>query len=204
MKQGSLFTGIGGFDLGFERAGFETTWQVEIEPVCHRILEKHWPGVLRFHDIKDVRVRDLPEVDVITFGSPCQNLSIVGNRKGLEGEQSQLFYEATRILFEMQPAFAVWENVPGALSSNNGRDFLAVLREMEKCGYRNLCWRVLDAQYFGVPQGRQRIFLVGGLGDRDPREILFERDCVCRNPPPSGIKGEPVTTDYGADSSEGG
>src|SRR5437016_3676006 len=123
MKVGELFAGIGGFGLAFERTGFEVAWQVEIDKDCNRVLATHWPNVERFEDVRDVGAHNLAPVDVITFGSPCQDLSLAGKRGGLNAERSGLFFEAIRIIRELRPAIAVWENVPGAFSSNDGRDF---------------------------------------------------------------------------------
>jgi DNA (cytosine-5)-methyltransferase 1 len=170
---GSLFAGVGGFDLGFERAGYRCAWQVEIDPWCQRVLAHHWPDVPKFGDVTDMSGAELAPVDVITFGSPCQDLSVAGRRAGLDGGRSGLFYEATRIIDEMRkatggryPTWAVWENVPGAFSSNNGNDFAAVLDALAECGALELEWRVLDARHFGVPQRRRRIFLVARFHPR--------------------------------------
>lgn len=179
---GSLFAGIGGFDAGFEQAGFETVWQVEIDPVCRRILARHFPNALRIEDVRECGSHNLPPVDVITFGSPCQDLSLAGKRKGLAGERSGLFFEAIRIISELQPALAVWENVPGALSSHAGRDFASVLLAFRECGARDLAWRVLDSRYFGVAQRRRRVFVVADFAGERAGEILFEPESVRRYP----------------------
>ena len=174
MTQGSLFAGIGGFDLGFERAGFETRWQVEIEPFCQAVLKTRFPNAQRLSDIQECGARNLERVDCITAGVPCQDVSVAGKRAGLAGERTGLFYEFARILRELRPAWFVFENVPGLLSSNRGRDFAEVLRVlMVDCGY-GVCWRVLDSQFFGVAQRRHRVFIVGSLGRSCPAEILFE------------------------------
>lgn len=183
LTTGSLFTGLGGFDLAFEQAGFETKWQVEINPDAQKILRRHWPNVPRWEDITTVDPDDLAPVDVVTFGSPCQDLSIAGKRAGLSGERSGLFHEAIRIIQGVRPEFAVWENVPGAFSSNGGRDFAAVLAAFRDCGAREFGWRVLDAQYFGVAQRRRRIFLVADFRGTRASEILFEREGVSGHPP---------------------
>jgi DNA (cytosine-5)-methyltransferase 1 len=130
---GSLFAGVGGFDLGLEAAGWQCAWQVEWEPNCQQTLGYWWPDLPRWGDVAAVSGRAVPPVDVIVFGSPCQDLSLAGKRAGLEGHRSGLFFEATRIIQEMRddsagvfPRLAVWENVPGALTSTNGDDFEAV------------------------------------------------------------------------------
>lgn len=164
---GSLFAGVGGFDVGFEQAGWECGWQVEIDPHCHNVLNRHWPNVPKYFDVTKVSGRQLSAVDCITFGSPCQDLSMAGQQAGLEGSRSKLFYEAVRIIKEMRdatenrfPRWAIWENVPGALTSNEGNDFAKVLDEMANIGALVLEWHVLDAQWFGVAQRRRRVYLV--------------------------------------------
>lgn len=167
MKFGSLFAGVGGFDLGFEAAGMECCFQVEWDKHCQQVLAHHWPDVPRWSDVSDVKGAELPPVDVITFGSPCQDLSVAGKRAGLDGGRSNLFFEATRIIREMRdatdgvfPRVAVWENVPGAFSSNDGLDFGSVLDGLAESGALGIEWAVLDARWFGVPQRRRRIFVV--------------------------------------------
>lgn len=167
MKFGSLFAGVGGFDLGFEAAGMECCFQVEWDKHCQQVLAHHWPDVPRWSDVSDVKGAELPPVDVITFGSPCQDLSVAGKRAGLDGGRSNLFFEATRIIREMRdatdgvfPRVAVWENVPGAFSSNEGHDFGSVLDGLAESGALGIEWAVLDARWFGVPQRRRRIFVV--------------------------------------------
>ena len=115
---GSIFSGIGSFDLGFQNAGFSISWQIEIDKWCARVLAKHWPDVQRFGDVCRVQPEQLSPVDVVIFRSPCQNLSQAGNREGLDGEQSRLFYEAIRLIHALSPRFVVFENVPGLFSSN--------------------------------------------------------------------------------------
>jgi DNA (cytosine-5)-methyltransferase 1 len=170
MKQltfGSLFAGVGGFDMGFEQAGWDCKFQVEWDKNCQQILNKHWPDVPKWLDVSDVNGAEIPPVDCIIFGSPCQDLSVAGKRAGLEGERSGLFHEAVRIIKEMRdatngtfPRWTVWENVAGALSSNNGRDFGTVINEMAKAGAHLQEYALLDAQHFGIPQRRRRVFLV--------------------------------------------
>lgn len=175
MRFGSLFAGVGGFDLGLEAAGWECGFQVEWDPHCQQVLAHHWPDVPRWGDVQEVNGADLPPVDVITFGSPCQDLSVAGKRAGLEGNRSGLFFEATRIIKEMRdatgntfPRWAIWENVVGALSSRNGDDFEAVLKEMADLGCCHVEWAVLDAQFFGVPQRRRRVFVIARLTSPEP------------------------------------
>lgn len=180
---GSLFAGVGGIDIGLDSAGLNCLFQVEIDESCQQTLSYHWPDVPKYRDIKDVSGHDLPPVDLITFGSPCQDLSVAGKRAGLDGERSGLFHEAVRIIKEMRektngeyPKISIWENVTGALSSNGGADFGQVLYEMDEAGACLSEWAVLDAQYFGVPQRRRRIYLISvydpAIAARCPDKIL--------------------------------
>lgn len=171
---GSLFAGIGGFDLALERAGMVCRWQVELNPDCKRVLAAHWPGVERFDDVREGGAHNLEPVAIITFGSPCQDLSVAGHRRGLAGDRSGLYFEAVRIIRELRPEFAVWENVPGALTSNAGRDFGAVLDALAEAGAMDIAWRILDAQFFGVAQRRRRLFLVADFRGQRSAQILFE------------------------------
>lgn len=193
---GSLFAGVGGIDLGFEAAGWEGKFQVEWDPHCQQTLAHHWPDVPRWGDVSDVSGAELPPVDLITFGSPCQDLSTAGKRAGLvEGSRSNLFFQATRIIKEMRdatgntfPRWALWENVPGAFSSNQGADFGAVLDEMANLGALAVEWHCLDAQFFGVPQRRRRVFVLAcfdtGITKRGRQQVL---------PVPEGRRGDSAT-----------
>jgi DNA (cytosine-5)-methyltransferase 1 len=175
----SLFAGVGGFDLALERAGFKVVASVEWEKNAQKILARHFPNSTIFGDIQGVTGEQLraagfePSTGIITGGFPCQDLSVAGKRAGLAGKRSGLFWEICRILDETRTQTVILENVPGLLSSNNGRDMAVVIEALVKRGYR-VAWRVLDAQYFGVPQRRRRIFIVGCLGDsgQSPEEIL--------------------------------
>jgi len=191
LIHGSLFAGIGGFDLGLGRSGIETVWQVEIDSACREVLTMHWPRAERFEDVKNCGRHNLQPVDVITGGFPCQDLSVAGRRAGLAGERSGLWFEFHRILEELRPSWVVVENVPGLLSSNGGRDFAIVLSGLVKIGY-GVCWRIFDAQYFGVAQLRRRVFIVGSLGSGCSAEVLFEPEGLSRNSPPSRKKEQEV------------
>lgn len=204
LTLGSLFDGSGGFPLGGILAGITPLWASEIEPFAVRVTTKRLPQMKHYGDVSSLNGADLPPVDIITFGSPCQDMSIAGKRSGLDGSRSSLFYEAVRIIKEMRcatngkyPRFAVWENVPGAFSSNKGEDFRCVLESL--CRVRDetvsvprhekwsaagnivadgfsIAWRVLDAQYWGVPQRRKRIFLVADFDSECAGKILFESE----------------------------
>jgi DNA (cytosine-5)-methyltransferase 1 len=169
---GSLFSGAGGFDLGLERAswngiGTSCKFQVEWDKHCQQVLQHHWPEVPKWENVQDVNGADLPPVEVIAWGSPCQDLSNAGARAGLQGEKSSMFFEGIRIIKEMReatngiyPTVSIWENVAGALTSGGGEDFATVIREMADAGCSHIEWRVLDAQWFGVPQRRRRVFVI--------------------------------------------
>lgn len=157
MTHASLFSGVGGFDLGFELAGIETIAQCEIDDHACRVLEHHWPEVTRYHDITTLDGRDLRGVDVITGGFPCQDLSVAGRRRGLAGARSGLFFQLARVVEEARPRLLVWENVPGLLSQDRGGAMREVVGELARIGYFG-AWRVLDSQFHGVPQRRRRVF----------------------------------------------
>lgn len=164
---GSLFSGAGGFDLGLERAGWQCQFQVEWDSYCQQVLQHHWADVPKWEDVQTVHGADLPPVDVIAWGSPCQDLSNQGRRTGLEGAKSSMFFHGIRIIKEMReatngkyPTVTIWENVAGAITSNNGKDFEVVVREMAHAGANHIEWRLLDSQWFGIPQRRRRIFVL--------------------------------------------
>jgi DNA (cytosine-5)-methyltransferase 1 len=210
---GSLFAGVGGFDMGFEQAGWDCKFQVEWDKNCQQILNKHWPDVPKWGDVSDVNGAEIPPVDCIIFGSPCQDLSVAGKRAGLEGERSGLFHEAVRIIKEMRdatngtfPRWTVWENVAGALSSNNGRDFGTVINEMAKAGACLQEYALLDAQHFGIPQRRRRVFLVScfdsATSDRCPSPLLPVTESLRGDTKKSKPKGQSITS-QAADSVRG-
>lgn len=189
MKVGSLFTGVGGLDLGFERQGFPISWACDKEKHCRTILAKHFPKTKIYDDVCTIDPTKVEPVDIVIGGFPCQDLSVAGGRKGLAGERSGLFYEFIRIVRDMpkRPSFVVVENVAGMLTSNQGRDFGIVLNEMVKqWSPKSIAWRTLDSRYFGVPQRRERVFVVADLGGERASEILdlgtdMRRDSAKRN-----------------------
>ena len=206
LTLGSLFDGSGGFPLGGLISGITPLWASEVEPFPIRVTTKRLPQVKHLGDVSKINGGEISPVDIITFGSPCQDMSIAGKREGLAGGRSSLFYEAVRIIKEMRcktdgeyPRFVVWENVPGAFSSNKGEDFREVLKslcevksadvtvpEPPKGKWKNagnivaddfsIAWRVLDAQYWGVPQRRKRIYLVADFAGGCAGKILFESE----------------------------
>ena len=206
LTLGSLFDGSGGFPLGGLISGITPVWASEIEPFPIRVTTKRLPFMKHYGDVSKMNGADIEPVDIITFGSPCQDMSIAGRREGLDGSRSSLFYAAVQIVKEMRcatngryPRYIVWENVPGAFSSNKGADFQSVLEEICSVkGYKihtprpekwpaageivaedfSLAWRVFDAQYWGVPQRRKRIYLVTDLAGGSAGKILFESEGV--------------------------
>ena len=213
MTLGSLFDGSGGFPLGGLISGITPVWSSEIEPFPVMVTTRRLPFMKHYGDVSTLKGSDLAPVDIITFGSPCQDMSVAGKREGLDGSRSSLFYEAVRIVKEMRcatdgryPRYIVWENVPGAFSSNKGADFQSVLEEICSVkGYEidsarparwpnageivaddfSLAWRVFDAQYWGVPQRRKRIYLVADFAGGSAGKILFESEGVSGYSPQS-------------------
>jgi len=242
LTLGSLFDGSGGFPLAGLRAGITPIWGSEVEPFPIRVTTKRLSGMKHYGDVSALNGGDLEPVDIITFGSPCQDMSIAGKRTGLDGSRSSLFYEAIRIVKEMRektngekPRYIVWENVPGAFSSNGGEDFRKVLEEVirvkepdaevpapDKDGWPyadtylgdgwSVAYRTLDAQHFGVPQRRRRIYLVADFAGESAPKVLFVSDGLSgyftqsRSPWQStagdsekstGTAGRPVLNDMG-------
>lgn len=238
LTLGSLFDGIGGFPLAGVMCGIRPIWSSEIEAFPLKVTAARFPDVKQLGSVTDIDGAAVEPADIITFGSPCQDLSVAGKQLGIhDGQRSNLFFEAIRIIREMRhadeangrtgkhirPRFAVWENVPGAFSSNKGEDFRAVLeafasvRENDVSIPRpkkwdsaggvvgngwSLAWRVYDAQYWGVPQRRKRIYLVADFAGERAGEILFEREGVCGNPAEGRAAGEGTAAD--AERSAGG
>jgi DNA (cytosine-5)-methyltransferase 1 len=180
VKALSLFSGAGGMDLGLDRAGITAVAHCEIDPKAQSVLRRHWPDVPVIEDVREV-TEDVGDVDVVHGGFPCQDISVAGNRKGLAGDRSGLWWEFHRILGELRPRWCVIENVAGLLSSNGGRDLGAILGALGDFGY-GYAYRVLDARFFGVPQRRRRVFIVGHLGGRGAAEVLLEPEGVRRDP----------------------
>ena len=204
MTLGSLFDGIAGFPLAAAQNGIKTIWASEIVGDCIDIVKKHFPEIQHLGDITKINGGEIPPVDIISFGSPCQNLSTAGNQKGLDGEKSQLFFEAIRIIYEMRgatngkyPKYIIWKNVAGAFSSNKGQDFRRVLEEITKTyipmpnsrrwatsgmvrsAAGSTAWRQLDAQYWGVPSVENVSTLYTILTENVPRKYyLSAKACL--------------------------
>lgn len=161
ITQLDLFSGIGGFHLGFERAGYKVkTFFSEIDKHAIAVYKHQFPKSTYVGSVTDVRGGDLPRIDLITFGSPCQDFSLAGKRKGMEGDRSSLVLEAIRLIGECRPRVFIWENVKGTFSSNNGEDFAAILQAFTNIGGYRLEWQLLNTSWF-LPQNRERIYLVG-------------------------------------------
>ena len=217
MKAISLFSGVGGFEIGFERAGIETVLQAERDPWALEVLARHWPGTERVTDVRDVQgdgqrlvargTAVAPgagggravEPDIVYGGFPCQDLSVAGKRAGLGGERSGLWFEFYRVLSELRPRWAVIENVPGLLSSNGGRDFAIILDGLDELGF-DAAWAILDAQHFGVPQRRRRVFIVAGPRGRGAEQVLSLCESCGGNPPSGRAAGKDIAGTLGAGS----
>jgi DNA (cytosine-5)-methyltransferase 1 len=198
LTHGSLFSGVGGFDLGADAAGIETLWQAEIDKKASSVLARHWPNATRYGDVKEVKGDQVKPVDIISFGSPCQDLSIAGKGAGLQGSRSGLFFEAIRIIKEMRdatqnqyPQIAIWENVRGALSSNEGKDFHAAIQALAKLGAVDISYRLVNACHFGVPQ--RRVFVVADFGGERAGQILAKPTRLLWHPPQIREEGKEVT-----------
>ena len=180
MRYLSLFSGVEAVTLAWEPLGWEPVAFCEIDQFPSAVLAYRFPDVPNLGDIREVDWIEFKDkfgsVDVVVGGSPCQSFSIAGKREGLSGE-SGLMWEYVRAVRYLMPEWVVWENVPGALSSGYGEDFRCLLENLDECGY-GLAWRVLDAQFFGVPQRRRRVFLVGHFGDGRAAEVLFEPESL--------------------------
>ena len=181
MRYISVFSGVEAATLAWEPLGWEPVCFCEIDDFPSAVLRHRWPSVPNLGDITKVKwkevLREWGPVDLVVGGSPCQSFSIAGKRNGLEGA-SGLMWEYVRCVREVKPRWVLWENVPGALSSSHGEDFRCLLESLDALGY-GLAWRVLDAQFFGVPQRRERLFLVGHLGEPwGACEVLFEPESL--------------------------
>jgi len=186
MRFVSLFAGVGGFDLGLERSGHTCVGQVEIDKHAQSVLARHWPDVPKHDDVTTAidwadEIGLTGNIDLVCGGFPCQDLSVAGKRAGLAGSRSGLFYDALRFATHTKAETILLENVPGLLSSNQGRDFGAVLVALAESGYSNIEWRVLNSQFFGVAQRRRRVFIVASVGTEPFRTVLVECESSAGN-----------------------
>jgi len=188
MKVLSLFSGIGGFDLGFQRAGMEVIGMCEIDKHAQEILKRQFPDATLHTDVREVSYAP-GTVDLICGGFPCQDLSVAGKRRGLAGNRSGLWFEFARIIDEAEPAWVVIENVPGLFSSAGGEDLAIIIQWLAERGY-GVGWRVLDAQGFGLAQRRKRVFIVGSFGTPSGCTLLLESESLQRHPTSSGKEGK--------------
>ena len=184
MRHASFFSGVGGLDLGFERAGIETVSVSEIDPYANSVLAERFPGAPNLGSITEINADDIPEADIWSGGFPCQDLSVAGKRAGFSGKRSSLAFTFLDLVEQRRPRWLVLENVPGLFSSNKGRDFLRLLSEMDELGY-SVAWRTLDARYFGVAQRRRRVFIVASLEPNRAEQVLFECEGGCGHLAPS-------------------
>lgn len=179
MKVASFFSGIGGFELGFERAGLEIVFQCEINKFNQRILQKHWPNITRHTDITTLEVSNIPVSDIWCAGFPCQDVSLANNgkREGLKGKRSGLFYQFADLVKQRFPKWIILENVPGLLNSQNGEDFRVIIQTLDEFGY-GVAWRILDAKFFGTPQRRRRVFIVASYQSGSAAQVLFDNNRI--------------------------
>lgn len=193
----SVFSGVEAATLAWEPLGWEPVAFSEIEPFPCAVLAERWPNVPNLGDITKIDWKDKLDgaIDLVVGGSPCQSFSVAGKREGLKGA-SGLMFEYIRCVQELRPRWFLWENVPGALTSEDRGAFRQLLSEMDELGY-SLAWRVLDAQFFGVAQRRRRLFLVGHLGAESPAEVLIEPDCLSGNPQSSREKRKELASRVG-------
>jgi DNA-cytosine methyltransferase len=183
VRHASFFSGVGGLDLGFERAGIETVSVSEIDPYANAVLAERFPDAPNLGSITEVDANDIPEADIWSGGFPCQDLSVAGKRAGFAGKRSSLAFTFLDAVEQRRPRWLVLENVPGLFSSNKGADFGRLLYEMEQLGY-GVSWRTLDARYFGVAQRRRRVFIVASLESDRAGEVLLECEGCERHPSP--------------------
>ncbi len=193
MRHASFFSGVGGLDLGFERAGIETVSVSEIDPYACAVLAERFPDAPNLGSITEVDANDIPEADIWSGGFPCQDLSVAGKRAGFAGKRSSLAFTFLDLVEQRRPRWLVLENVPGLFSSNKGADFGRLLYEMEQLGY-GVSWRTLDARYFGVAQRRRRVFLVASLESDRAAEVLLECEGCERHPSPRWTQRQGVAS----------
>jgi len=196
LRHFDTFSGYGGFTISAQKLGWETVGFSEVDKYANAVLEYNF-NIKNYGDITKIKGEDLPDVDIITGGSPCQDLSVAGKGAGLNGARSGLFFCFINLIKEKQPMYFVWENVKGALSSSRGWDFARVQIEMEQAGY-DVWWQLINAKDFGVPQNRERIFAIG-IRKGSGREVLFEQRESRQNPNKIVNTGHEGTNIFGTD-----
>lgn len=198
MKVASFFSGIGGFELGFENAGMELVFQCEKNKFNQQILKKHWPNITYYDDINTLKANQIPVSDLWCGGFPCQDVSSAnqGKRAGLKGKRSGLFYQFKDLIGKSKPRWVVMENVPGLLNSQDGQDFRVVISALDELGY-GVAWRILDAKFFGTPQRRRRIFIVASYQSTSAAQVLFDNNRTPISPETSQRQRENITNRSG-------
>ncbi|MCZ2147985.1 MAG: DNA cytosine methyltransferase [Bryobacterales bacterium] len=203
LVYGSVCSGIEAVTLAWEPLGFRPAWFAEIDPFCSALLAYRFPHVVSLGDFTAIS-EDSGPIDVLAGGTPCPSFSIAGRRGGMDDPRGKLALEFCRLAGRLRPRWIVWENVPGVLSSNGGRDFESIVGTLADLGY-GCAWRVLDAQFLGVPQRRRRVFVVGHLGDwRRAAAVLLERESLRGNPPARRKAKEEIAGTLGGGAGERG
>ena len=205
MVYGSICSGVEAASLAWEPLGWQPQWFAEIEKFPAAVLTHHWPKVENLGDITDETfIERAGAIDLLVGGTPCQSFSVAGLRGGLDDDRGNLALRFCQIALHLAPRWIVWENIPGVLSSDGGKDFGSILGALGECGY-GVAYRILDAQYFGVAQRRRRVFVVGYLGDwRPPAAVLFERESLLGDTEKSAEKKQEATGDVGGGLNENG
>lgn len=203
LRVASFFAGIGGFDLGLERAGMQVVFQCEINEFAKRVLKKHWPNVPLHSDIRDLTPDSIPDAEVFCGGFPCQDVSLAnqGKRKGLKGDRSGLFFKVAELIDWKRPRWVILENVPGLLNSHQGEDFRMVLQTLDDIGY-GVAWRVLDAKFFGTPQRRRRAFIVASYRSLCAASVLLDEETLTVPTGESRVEKQTTSTGNGKSYTE--
>jgi DNA (cytosine-5)-methyltransferase 1 len=204
MTYGSVCSGIEAATVAWSPLGWTPAWFAEIDSYCSKLLKHHYPTVINHGDFTEITQEQSGYIDLLCGGTPCQSFSVAGRRGGLEDARGNLAIEFCHLAGRLRPRWIVWENVPGVLSSNGGRDFGSIIGALAELGY-GCAWRVLDAQFLGVPQRRRRVFVVGHLGDwRRAAAVLLERESLCRDTPARRKAREEVAGSLGGGTGERG
>ena len=204
LTQLDLFSGIGGFHLGFEKAGYEIeSYFSEIDKYAIDVYKNNFKNSKYVGSVTDIQGKDLPKIDLVTFGSPCQDFSLAGKRAGMQGGRSSLITEAIRLVSECRPRIFIWENVKGTFSSNSGEDFWAIIQAFANIGGYRLEWQLLNSSWF-LPQNRERVYLVGYIGDGSGGQVFpISENNQKINKPISNPNSLTLTTRYKASTSQG-